>query len=102
MFKRKNLSIQYLTFLSAFIISIVVAIVFALITHNWAITFIGFVFFLTSIYFFLSYVFNWFIYRKIKLIYKLIYNTKANKKAESYYKHILPQKSIEEVGEEVA
>jgi two-component system phosphate regulon sensor histidine kinase PhoR len=101
MFKRKNLSIQYLTFLSAFIISIVVAIVFALITHNWAITFIGFVFFLTSIYFFLSYVFNWFIYRKIKLIYKLIYNTKANKKAESYYKHILPQKSIEEVGEEV-
>ncbi len=101
MFKRKNLSIQYLTFLSAFIISIVVAIVFALITHNWVITFIGFVFFLISIYFFLSYVFNWFIYRKIKLIYKLIYNTKANKKAESYYKHILPQKSIEEVGEEV-
>jgi two-component system phosphate regulon sensor histidine kinase PhoR len=101
MFKRKNLSIQYLTFLSAFIISFVVAIVFALITHNWVSTFISFIFFLISIYFFLSYVFNWFIYRKIKLIYKLIYNTKANKKAESYYKHILPQKSIEEVGEEV-
>jgi two-component system phosphate regulon sensor histidine kinase PhoR len=101
MFKRKNLSIQYLTFLSSFIISIIIALVFALITSNWMITIVSFVFFLTSIYFFLSYVFNWFIYRKIKLIYKLIYNTKANKKAESYYKHILPQKSIEEVGEEV-
>ncbi len=42
-----------------------------------------------------------FIYRKIKLIYKFIYQTKATKKEEIFYKHILPQKSIEEVSEDV-
>jgi two-component system phosphate regulon sensor histidine kinase PhoR len=42
-----------------------------------------------------------FIYRKIKLIYKLIYQTKASKKEEFYFKNILPQKSIEEVNEDV-
>jgi two-component system phosphate regulon sensor histidine kinase PhoR len=42
-----------------------------------------------------------FIYRKIKLIYKLIYQTKASKREETYYKYILPQKSIDEVREDV-
>lgn len=42
-----------------------------------------------------------FIYRKIKLIYKLIYQTKATKREEFYYKTILPQKSIEEVNKDV-
>ena len=42
-----------------------------------------------------------FIYRKIKLIYKLIYQTKASKREEFYYKNILPQKSIDEVREDV-
>ena len=42
-----------------------------------------------------------FIYRKIKLIYKLIFQTKASKKEEIYYKNIVPQKSIEEVSHDV-
>jgi len=42
-----------------------------------------------------------FVYRKIKIIYKLIYQTKASKREEFYYKNILPQKSIEEVNEDV-
>ena len=42
-----------------------------------------------------------FVYRKIKLIYKLIYQTKASKREEFYYKNILPQKSIDEVREDV-
>ncbi len=42
-----------------------------------------------------------FIYRKIKIIYKLIYQTKASKREEFYYKNILPQKSIEEVSDDV-
>ena len=41
------------------------------------------------------------IYRKIKLIYKFIYHTKATKKEETYYKYVLPQKSIDEVREDV-
>jgi two-component system phosphate regulon sensor histidine kinase PhoR len=42
-----------------------------------------------------------FIYRKIKLIYKLIHQTKATKKEEMYFKYILPQKGIDEVREDV-
>ena len=42
-----------------------------------------------------------FIYRKIKLIYKFIQQTKATRREEFYYKHILPQKSIEEVSQDV-
>lgn len=42
-----------------------------------------------------------FVYRKIKIIYKLIYQTKASKREEFYYKNILPQKTIEEVSEDV-
>lgn len=42
-----------------------------------------------------------FIYRKIKLIYKFIYQTKATRREEFYYKNILPQKSIDEVRKDV-
>ncbi len=42
-----------------------------------------------------------FIYRKIKLIYKLISQTKATKREEFYYSNILPQKGIDEVREDV-
>ena len=47
------------------------------------------------------YTLQTFIYRKIKLIYKFIYQTKASKREEFYYKNILPQKSIDEVREDV-
>ena len=49
----------------------------------------------------ISFVLERFIYRKIKLIYKFIYQTKATKKEEMYYKYILPKKSIDEVSEDV-
>ena len=42
-----------------------------------------------------------FIYRKIKLIYRLISQTKATKKEEYYYQNLLPQKGIDEVREDV-
>ena len=52
-------------------------------------------------YFLILYIFQRFIYRKIKLIYKFIYQTKASKKEEMYNKYILPQKSIDEVRQDV-
>ena len=52
-------------------------------------------------YFLTDFVIQRFIYRKIKLIYKFIYQTKATKREEFYYKTILPQKSMEEVSEDV-
>ena len=42
-----------------------------------------------------------FIYRKIKLIYKFIYHTKATRKEEYFYENLLPRKSMEEVSEDV-
>lgn len=47
------------------------------------------------------YTLQQFIYRKIKLIYKFIYQTKATKREEFFYDHILPQKTIEEVNADV-
>lgn len=101
MFRTKNLSISYLSFLSALLISVVVAIAIELLVKDWLIAVISFAVLLASIFFFIKFVFNWFVYRKIKIIYKLIYNTKASKRAEAYYKYILPQKSIEEVSDDV-
>ena len=101
MFKTKNLSPQYLSFIAALLISVVVALIFVLITEDLLISAAIFVGLLIFIFLFLRYILNWFIYRKIKLIYKLIYSTKANKKIESYYKYILPKKSIDEVSDEV-
>jgi two-component system, OmpR family, phosphate regulon sensor histidine kinase PhoR len=47
------------------------------------------------------YIIQKFIYRKIKLIYKFINQTKATRREETYYKYILPQKSIDDVREDV-
>src|SRR5450432_4077489 len=52
-------------------------------------------------YIFIYFMIQRFVYRKIKIIYKLIYQTKASKREEFYYKNILPQKSIDEVREDV-
>src|SRR6185295_11093320 len=49
----------------------------------------------------ISFTFEKFVYRKIKLIYKLINQTKATRKEEIYFKYLLPQKTIEEVQEDV-
>jgi two-component system phosphate regulon sensor histidine kinase PhoR len=101
MFTTKNLSPNQLSALTALILSVPVGLAFLFITPNvWvgiiacAIVFIG-------SYLLIRFVLEWFIYRKIKLIYKFIYQTKASKKEEMYYKYILPQKSIDEVREDV-
>lgn len=52
-------------------------------------------------YFLIYFMMERFIYRKIKLIYKFIYKTKATKREETYYKYVLPQKSIDEVRQDV-
>ncbi len=101
MFKAKNHSIQYIAFITALFISLVFSIVIFIVSKKIITTIVILFFFLLVNYFFLNYVFNWYLYRKIKLIYKLIYNTKANKKEEAYYKYLLPKKSLQEVRDEV-
>lgn len=101
MFNIKNLSPNQLSAFTAVILSIPISLGFYLIHQNLTIAFISLgVTFLGS-YLLIRFVLESFVYRKIKLIYKLIQQTKATKKEEVYYKYILPKKSIDEVREDV-
>lgn len=101
MFKTKNLSPKQLSAFTALVVSLPVGIGFWLVERKIILSFLAFVIMLIGSYFLISFVLEWFIYRKIKLIYKFIYQTKASKREETYYKYILPQKSIDEVKEDV-
>jgi two-component system, OmpR family, phosphate regulon sensor histidine kinase PhoR len=97
MFKFQNLSPKKLSLFTAILLSIPVGVGFLWIGRNLIDGMIAFGVNMALSYFLISYVLDTFIYRKIKLIYKFIFNTKANKKEEMYYKYILPKKSIDEV-----
>lgn len=97
----KNLSPQQLSALTALALAIPISLGIFIFKPVWWIALLSFgVIFLGS-YGLILYTLQNFIYRKIKLIYKFIYHTKASKKEEFYYKNILPQKSIDEVREDV-
>ena len=72
-----------------------------LLDGNWMVGLIALVLIFLGSYFLIFQIFQNFIYRKIKLIYKFINQTKASKREETYYKYILPRKSIDEVREDV-
>ena len=97
----KNLSPRQLSFFTALIIATANTLLSLLFdTHWYTLTFVFAATFLI-IYLLYYYTLQRFIYRKIKIIYKFIYQTKATKKEEFFYNNILPQKSIEEVREDV-
>lgn len=81
--------------------SVPIGIAFYLITQNFLAGIIAFFVNLAGSYLLIRSVLESFIYRKIKLIYKFIYQTKASKKEEMYYQYILPKKSMDEVREDV-
>lgn len=97
----KNLSPRLLSFLTAIIIATANALLSLFVQHQWYTPFIVFGVTFIIIYWIYYYTLQRFIYRKIKIIYKIIYQIKATKKEEFFYKNILPQKSIEEVSEDV-
>ncbi|MFD2918556.1 sensor histidine kinase [Terrimonas rubra] len=97
----KNLSPRQLSIFTALILAIPISIFIAVIERNWAYVLGSFLTVFICSYFLISFVLERFIYRKIKLIYKFIYQTKATKREETYYKYILPQKSIGEVQADV-
>jgi two-component system, OmpR family, phosphate regulon sensor histidine kinase PhoR len=100
-FDTKNLSPRLLSFLTAFIISTANALLSLFLHQDWYIPLLVFGVTFVIIYLLYYYTLQRFIYRKIKIIYKFIYQTKATKKEEFFYENILPQKSIEEVSEDV-
>lgn len=101
MFNTKNFSPKQLSLFTAIILGIPVTVGAWLLRNEWEIVLLSFVLFVAGSYALILAVLQRFIYRKIKLIYKFIYQTKASKKEEVYYKYILPQKGIDEVREDV-
>ncbi|HEY6435380.1 MAG TPA: histidine kinase dimerization/phospho-acceptor domain-containing protein, partial [Ignavibacteriaceae bacterium] len=101
MFSRKNLSPQQLSAATAIIIAIPISRGIYVFEPIWWYPIISFILVFIGSYGLILFMVQLFVYRKIKLIYKLIYQTKASKREEFYYKNILPQKSIDEVREDV-
>lgn len=98
----KNLSPRLLSSITALIISTVNASLSLLIHPRvWYMPIVFFIVTFGITYSLYLYTLQRFIYRKIKIIYKFIYQTKATKKEEIFYNNILPQKSIEEVSMDV-
>ena len=101
MLSTKNFSPQQLAAFTALALSVPIALGNFVFVHSWWIALLSFVVIFLGSFGLILYTLQNFIYRKIKLIYKLIYQTKASKREEFYYKNILPQKSIDEVREDV-
>ena len=97
MLDKKNLSPRQLSAFTALILSLLISLGIFILQKDWKDGLIAFALIFTVSYFLLLSIIQNFIYRKIKLIYKFIHQTKASKKEEMYYKYILPKKSIDEV-----
>jgi two-component system phosphate regulon sensor histidine kinase PhoR len=101
MFKTKNLSPQQLSAFTALVLSVPIAVGIWILRADWLIALVSLAVTFIGSYLLIRFVLESFIYRKIKLIYKFIYHTKATKREETYYKYILPQKGIDEVRQDV-
>lgn len=97
MFDIQNLSPKQLAAINAIAIALVGSIANLIFIRIWWTPIVTFLTLFIIAYTLTYYFMQRFIYRKIKLIYKFIYQTKATKREEFYYKNILPQKSIDEV-----
>ena len=97
----KNLSPRQLSMVTAISLAAPIALGIFILTDDWERSLFSLVIIFIGSYALIQFTLEKFIYRKIKLIYKLIHHTKATKKEEMYFKYILPQKGIDEVREDV-
>src|SRR6476660_4467827 len=97
----KNLSPRQLSAFTSLVLSIPIALGIYILKPSWIVGVSSFFVIFIGSYFLFFTIMQSFIYRKIKLVYKFIYQTKASKKEEIYYKYLLPKKSLDEVREEV-
>jgi len=98
----KNTSPRELSAYTALALSIPISIgIYFIRPDKWSIALISFALIFIGSFLLINFTLDRFIYRKIKLLYKFIRKTKANKREEIYYQYILPKKSIEEVSHDV-
>ena len=101
MLNTQNLTPKQLSAFTALVIAASVAIGIFFLTSSWKYGLGSLLLVFTGSYLLIQFILEKFIYRKIKLIYKFIHQTKATRKEEVYFKYILPKKSIDEVREDV-
>ncbi|HET9825662.1 MAG TPA: ATP-binding protein [Chitinophagaceae bacterium] len=101
MLNTKNISPRRLSALTALLLSVPISLGIYILHQGWQVLVASLIIIFIGSYALIAFTLERFIYRKIKLIYKFIYQTKASKKEETYYQYILPQKSIDEVREDV-
>ena len=101
MFKEKNLTPKQLAALTALLLASLIALSIFMLFSNAKLCITYFIVSFFSIYFLMGQLLEYFIYRKIKLIYKLISQTKASKREEAYQKYVLPKKGIDDVRDDV-
>ena len=101
MFPAKNFSPQQVAVVASLPIGLVGGLAIFFYGEGMVAAIIFFIFLSLISYISVYIMLQRFIYRKIKLIYKLIFQTKASKREEIYYRNIVPQKSIEEVSHDV-
>ena len=101
MLNTKNISPRKLSAFTALLLSVPISIGIYILHEGWQVLVVSFIIIFIGSYALIAFTLECFIYRKIKLIYKFIYQTKASKKEETYYQYLLPQKSIDEVREDV-
>lgn len=102
MLSNRNLTPRQVAAINSFSISLLVGIALYFFEDSWQIGLLSFVILFLISYLLISYFTERFIYRRIKLIYKFIAQTKATRREEFFYKSVLPEKSLEEVSQEVA
>lgn len=101
MLKNKNISPQALAAFSALILALIFSLGSLVLRFSLASFIIIFITVFIVVYILFEYMIRHFIYRKIKLIYKFIFQTKASKKEDFYNREILPPQSLEEVDHDV-
>lgn len=101
MFELKSPTASRIAFYISMVTAMTMAVILMLLSVNKIFIVISSLSILLIAYLFSHYVIDEFINRKIKLIYKFIYQTKASKREEFYQNKVLPKKNLEEVGEEV-
>jgi len=101
MFESKSPSSGRLAFYISLVVASLMLLLLLLLSVKKILIFVATLIILIVTYFFSKYIIEEYINRKIKLIYKFIYQTKASKREEFYQNKVLPQKNLEEVGEEV-
>jgi two-component system, OmpR family, phosphate regulon sensor histidine kinase PhoR len=97
----KNLHPRSIAFITAAIAAGVCLILVYMLTKNIIFASITTGVLFITIYFTTHYFVQEYVYRKIRLLYKFISQTKASKREEFYYENLLPRQTLDDVREDV-